>query len=63
VGLSFQPRAKFVRSYADLEETLRQACAHFRNDVVEGCYPNDQESYHWPAALREEFEKEMTRPA
>jgi len=63
VGLSFQPRAKFVRNYADLEETIRQACAHFRNDVVESCYPNDQESYHWPAALREEFEKEMTRPA
>jgi 3-methyl-2-oxobutanoate hydroxymethyltransferase len=63
VGLSFQPRAKFVRSYADLQETMRQACTHFRNDVVEGCYPNDEESYHWPAALREEFEKEMTRPA
>ena len=63
VGLSFQPRAKFVRSYADLQKTMRQACTHFRNDVVEGCYPNDEESYHWPAALREEFEKEMTRPA
>jgi 3-methyl-2-oxobutanoate hydroxymethyltransferase len=63
VGLSFQPLAKFVRRYADLAETLRRACAHFRSDVVEGCYPDDQESYHWPAALREEFEKEITRPA
>ncbi len=61
IGLSFAPRAKFVRSYADLRETMAQAFHQFREDVARGHYPNDQESYHWPAALREEFEKEMTR--
>jgi 3-methyl-2-oxobutanoate hydroxymethyltransferase len=63
VGLSFAPRARFVRSYVDLAETLRQAFLNFRTDVAEGRYPDDHESYHWPAALREQFEKEMSRPA
>lgn len=61
VGLSFGPHPKFVRKYADLGEALRQAFRLFREDVARGSYPNDQESYHWPAALREEFEKEMAR--
>ena len=63
VGLSFGPHPKFVRTYADLGEALRQAFRLFREDVARGSYPNDQESYHWPAALREEFEKERARSA
>jgi len=61
VGLSFLPRAKFVRPYADLAATLREAFTRFRRDVVEGRYPDDRESYHWSAALREQFEKEIPR--
>lgn len=63
LGLSFSPRAKFVRAYADLAATLRQAFAQFRQDVTAGDYPNDGESYHWPAGLRERFENEPTRRA
>ena len=63
LGLSFEPRAKFVRTYANLAETMREAFSCFRADVTEGRYPNDHESYHWPAALREQFEKERMRPA
>jgi 3-methyl-2-oxobutanoate hydroxymethyltransferase len=63
LGLSFEPRAKFVRTYANLAETMREAFSSFRADVTEGRYPNDHESYHWPAALREQFEKERMRPA
>jgi 3-methyl-2-oxobutanoate hydroxymethyltransferase len=59
LGLSFQPRAKFVRAYADLTGTLRTAFARFRDDVVASRYPNDAESYHWSASLREQFEKEV----
>lgn len=59
-GLSFTPPAKFVRSYANLRETLHEALARFHNDVAEGRYPEDGESYHWPAAVRAEFEKETT---
>ena len=57
VGLSFQPPAKFVRPYADLAGALREALARFRDDIQAGRYPDDRESYHWPASLREQFEK------
>lgn len=57
LGLSMLPRAKFVRAYADLAATLRDAFARFREDVRHGSYPNDAESYHWSANLREQFEK------
>jgi 3-methyl-2-oxobutanoate hydroxymethyltransferase len=61
VGLSFLPRAKFVRPYADTAANLRQALAHFRQDIVGGRFPDDSESYHWPASLRDQFEREVTR--
>ena len=63
VGLSYTPPAKFVRSYAKLRETLHQALVDFRADVGEGRYPDDRESYHWTSAVREQFEKESSRPA
>jgi 3-methyl-2-oxobutanoate hydroxymethyltransferase len=61
LGLSFQPPAKFVRQYADLAATLRDALARYREDVLAGRYPNDRESYHWSAELREQFEKETAQ--
>jgi 3-methyl-2-oxobutanoate hydroxymethyltransferase len=61
LGMSFAPPAKFVRRYADLAEITRQAARKFRDDVLAGNFPGDRESYHWPAALREQFEKEFTR--
>ena len=56
-GLSFQAPAKFVRAYANVADVLRQAIGRYRDDVLEGRYPSDLESYHWPAAVREEFER------
>jgi 3-methyl-2-oxobutanoate hydroxymethyltransferase len=61
LGMSFAPPAKFVRRYADLAEITRRAAGKFRDDVLAGNFPGDRESYHWPAALREQFEKEFTR--
>ncbi|MFZ0959598.1 MAG: 3-methyl-2-oxobutanoate hydroxymethyltransferase [Terriglobia bacterium] len=61
IGLSYLPAAKFVRSYANLRETLSQALISYRTDVAEGRYPGDGESYHWTAAMRAQFEKETTR--
>jgi 3-methyl-2-oxobutanoate hydroxymethyltransferase len=61
VGLSYMPPAKFVRRYTNLRELLNQVLINFRTDVVEGRYPDDRESYHWTAAMREQFEKETTR--
>jgi 3-methyl-2-oxobutanoate hydroxymethyltransferase len=63
VGLSYLPPAKFVRNYANLHEVVHQALMDFRADVAEGNYPGDRESYHWSAAVREQFEKETTRRA
>jgi len=60
IGLSFMPPAKFVRPYANLAVTLADALARYRDDVVAGRYPDDSESYHWPAGLREQFEKVRT---
>ncbi len=61
VGLSFQPPAKYVRAYADLAAAMRDALARFRQDVAAGRYPDDRESYHWPASLVAQFEKEAAR--
>jgi 3-methyl-2-oxobutanoate hydroxymethyltransferase len=56
-GLSFQHTAKFVRPYANLSDTLRQALARYREDVRSGNYPDDGESYHWSPAVRAEFDR------
>jgi 3-methyl-2-oxobutanoate hydroxymethyltransferase len=61
VGLGFGPPAKFVRPYTDIAQSMRRAFEQFRGDVIAGRYPNDQESYHWPAKMREQFEKEVSR--
>jgi 3-methyl-2-oxobutanoate hydroxymethyltransferase len=58
VGLAFQPPAKFVRPYAQLRQMLHESISRFREDVVQGRYPSDEESYHCPQALLEQFERE-----
>lgn len=63
VGLGFGPPPKFVRGYADIARTMRQAFESFRDDVMAKRYPNDRESYHWPAKMREQFEKEISHEA
>jgi 3-methyl-2-oxobutanoate hydroxymethyltransferase len=56
-GLTFRPPAKFVRPYAHVGDTLREALTRYREDVVTGGYPDDKESYHWSPAMREQFDK------
>jgi 3-methyl-2-oxobutanoate hydroxymethyltransferase len=48
LGLSFRPAAKFARAYADLGPIVRSAAESFREDVENGKFPTDQESYHFP---------------
>ena len=60
-GLTFGAPAKFVRRYASLGEAIAKALADFRHDILAGDYPSDGESYHWPSAVREQFEKESLR--
>jgi len=62
LGLAAGPRPKFVRAYASLAEIARQAMERYRADVLEGRFPGDAESYHWPPEVREQFEKENAPP-
>jgi len=48
LGLSFRPRPKFVRPYADLAAAVRMAAEAYRQDVEAGSFPADGESYHLP---------------
>ncbi len=61
VGCTFERKAKFVRPYANLRETLHEALTRYKGDVQEGRYPNDSESYHWSPTMLEQFEKEVSR--
>ncbi len=61
LGLSFAGRPKFVRAYANLRQTLLEAFECFCEDVRSGRFPEDNECYHWPAALRAQFEKDDLR--
>lgn len=63
LGLTFNRPAKFVRRYADLSGTIRQAAERFAADVNSGCFPEDRECYHWPDGLVSQFEKEVARKA
>lgn len=57
LGLTPEPRPKFVRAYANLAATARQAIENYRADVLCGRFPSDAESYHWPAEVRQQFDK------
>ncbi|GAB2495324.1 3-methyl-2-oxobutanoate hydroxymethyltransferase [Nocardiopsis aegyptia] len=37
--------AKFVKAYANLNETLREAASSFADDVVQGAFPEERHSY------------------
>ncbi|MGH9412746.1 MAG: 3-methyl-2-oxobutanoate hydroxymethyltransferase [Terriglobales bacterium] len=52
IGLSFRPRPKFVRPYADVASVVRNAAEAYRQDVEGGQFPADSESYHLPAAVK-----------
>lgn len=64
VNLSFAPKAKFARRYADAAELFRTAIDHYREDVEHRAFPSDEESYHLPSALKKELEaeREETEP-
>ena len=50
--LTFAPAAKFVRRYADVAGVMRDAVAHYADDVREGRFPSEDESYHLPRSAR-----------
>ena len=58
VNLSFAPRAKFARRYADAATLFREAIEHYREDVEHRAFPSDEESYHLPSAVKKELQAE-----
>lgn len=55
LGLSFGKQARFVRPYANLHDSITDAVSRFAEDVRNGTYPSERESYGLPAEAAEEL--------
>jgi 3-methyl-2-oxobutanoate hydroxymethyltransferase len=60
LGLLPGPKARFVKSYADLAGAVRTALDAFIADVRSGAFPEPQHTYGMPEAERERFEEQQT---
>jgi 3-methyl-2-oxobutanoate hydroxymethyltransferase len=61
LGLNLGPAAKFVRQYASVGAVVRAAVENYRDDVIAGGYPKDEESYHLPKDTRAALETILER--
>jgi 3-methyl-2-oxobutanoate hydroxymethyltransferase len=59
LGLSFGKQARFVRPYANLRDVMTDAVTRYADDVRNGTYPSNDESYGLPAEAAEELEIEL----
>lgn len=55
LGLSFGKLARFVRPYADLHQTMTDAVTRYADDVRNGTYPSEAESYSLPSDVAEKL--------
>jgi 3-methyl-2-oxobutanoate hydroxymethyltransferase len=56
LGLSFGKQARFVRPYANLRDVITDAVSRYADDVRNGTYPSEAESYAVPAETAEALE-------
>lgn len=56
LGLSFGKQARFVRPYANLREVMTDAVSRYADDVRNGTYPSEAESYALPAETAAEMD-------
>jgi 3-methyl-2-oxobutanoate hydroxymethyltransferase len=61
LGLSFGKLARFVRPYANLSEIITDAVTRFADDVRNGNYPSEAESYGLPAEAAAELQIETEK--
>lgn len=61
LGLSFGKLARFVRPYANLHDVMTDAVSKYADDVRNGTYPSDDESYGLPAEAAEELKIETSK--
>jgi 3-methyl-2-oxobutanoate hydroxymethyltransferase len=59
LGLSFGKQARFVRPYANLREVMTDAVTRYADDVRNGTYPSQAESYGLPAETAEQLDIEI----
>jgi len=59
LGLSFSKQARFVRPYANLREIMTDAVTRYADDVRNGTYPSEAESYALPAETAEQLDIEI----
>lgn len=52
VGLTFGRLPRFVRQYADIREIMSEAVTNWMDDVRNGNYPSDEESYGLPKSVQ-----------
>jgi 3-methyl-2-oxobutanoate hydroxymethyltransferase len=52
LGLTFNQTPKFARQYANVGEIISSAVREYCNDVRNGGFPSDDESYHAPQQTR-----------
>jgi 3-methyl-2-oxobutanoate hydroxymethyltransferase len=53
IGLGSEHTPRFARRYAHVGEIISRAVAEYRDDVRNGGFPSDEESFHLPAETRE----------
>jgi len=56
LGLGFGKQARFVRPYANLREVMTDAVTRYAEDVRNGTYPSEAESYALPAQTAAELD-------
>jgi 3-methyl-2-oxobutanoate hydroxymethyltransferase len=59
LGLGFSKQARFVRPYANLREVMTDAVTRYADDVRNGTYPSEAESYALPAEAAEQLDIEI----
>ena len=59
LGLSFGKLARFVRPYANLHQVITDAVTKYADDVRNGTYPSEAESYALPAETAEQLDIEI----
>lgn len=59
LGLSFGKQARFVRPYANLREVITDAVTRYAEDVRNGSYPSQGESYALPSEAARELNIEV----
>ena len=54
LGLTFEPTPKFARKYANVGEVISSAVREYCEDVRNGSFPSDSESYHSGSAAKKD---------